>query len=184
MATDSLFEIARAAGRLKRLPRTGWVTSGVRDPESVAEHSFRLAVLALAVAGKVGADPLEAAAIALVHDLAESVVGDHHIPESLPDAEARRRTKAAAEAEVFAGIVRGFDDANDWLRRLREYQEASTPEGQLVRELDKLEMAMSALDYETEGGNPPLDEFWASAAAGIKNPLVAELLERARAARP
>ena len=40
---DSLIEMLL----LKQLPRTGWVRSGIHNPESVAAHSWGMAILAL-----------------------------------------------------------------------------------------------------------------------------------------
>ncbi len=50
MNTDGLIDFIAEAGKLKRIPRTGWVESGVPDPESVADHSFRVALIALVLA--------------------------------------------------------------------------------------------------------------------------------------
>jgi putative hydrolase of HD superfamily len=56
----SLLPFLRLAGELKRVPRTGWLHSGVPSPvvESVADHSWRVGVLALAVAGGAGTSSL------------------------------------------------------------------------------------------------------------------------------
>src|SRR5918912_251677 len=68
--------LAAAAGSLKEVRRQGWVDRGVADAESVADHSYRLAVLAWAVARARGLDAGRAVLIALVHDLAEAEIGD------------------------------------------------------------------------------------------------------------
>ena len=44
------------AGTLTHVRRTGWWMAGVRDPESVAEHSWRTAVIATILAERQGAD--------------------------------------------------------------------------------------------------------------------------------
>jgi putative hydrolase of HD superfamily len=72
---------------LKQFPRTGWLFAGVAQPESVADHSFVLSWVALLLAEQInlayhaqGLDqPLDVAKIAqiaLVHDLAESILTD------------------------------------------------------------------------------------------------------------
>ena len=82
-----LLELLKAVHDLKLLPRTGWLFAGVRQPESVAEHSYATCWLALLLAEEintqwqqVGLDaPLNVnrvVLIALVHDLAESLVTD------------------------------------------------------------------------------------------------------------
>ncbi|KAJ5052351.1 uncharacterized protein L3040_002102 [Drepanopeziza brunnea f. sp. 'multigermtubi'] len=59
---------------LKHLPRTGWVQHGVDCPESVSGHIFLMTVMASLL--KSDGDPSRRAAMALVHDMAESLVGD------------------------------------------------------------------------------------------------------------
>ncbi|MQA24845.1 MAG: HD domain-containing protein [Micromonosporaceae bacterium] len=44
-------------GLLKRAKRTGWWMAGIKDPESIAEHSFRAAVIGAVLAAMEGADP-------------------------------------------------------------------------------------------------------------------------------
>ena len=51
--TGYLYEM----GLLKRFRRTGWFILGVDDPESVADHSFRAAIIATALAALEGANP-------------------------------------------------------------------------------------------------------------------------------
>eukprot|EP00392_Amoebophrya_sp_AT5.2_P009710 g9738.t1 len=86
-----LIAVSKQVGLLKRVPRTGWVRRGVSEPESVAEHSHRMAVLALLYGPGVSTrdvlhggeevenreiDVMRCCRMALVHDLAEGIVGD------------------------------------------------------------------------------------------------------------
>ena len=64
---------AHTVGLLKRQKRTGWVLRGVPLPESVADHSYRMAMLAM-ICSVPGVDSGRAVQIALVHDLAEAHV--------------------------------------------------------------------------------------------------------------
>jgi putative hydrolases of HD superfamily len=63
-------------GVLKRIRRAGWWHAGVRDPESVAEHSLRVAQLAALLAAIEGAEPARAALLAIWHDSQETRTGD------------------------------------------------------------------------------------------------------------
>ncbi|MEM3907358.1 MAG: HD domain-containing protein, partial [Nitrososphaerota archaeon] len=65
-----LERIIEAIHRLKETKRTGWLERGVKDPESVASHSYGVAVLTLLIAHEKGLDTLNAVATALLHDLA------------------------------------------------------------------------------------------------------------------
>jgi putative hydrolase of HD superfamily len=63
-------------GHLKRTPRSGWLMAGVPNAESVAEHSFRVGVIAYVIATLEGANADRAAALGLFHDVPESRTGD------------------------------------------------------------------------------------------------------------
>ena len=71
-----ILDFALLAGKLKELKRAGWIRHHVPLPESVAEHSYRVAMLAMVLAKRANVDELTAIKIALVHDLAEVEVGD------------------------------------------------------------------------------------------------------------
>src|SRR3989338_2226951 len=72
----ALIEFFQNAGKLKNIKRTGWKLMGIKNPESVAEHSFRLAVMAFALAPRFGLDAEKCAVLALIHDLPEALAGD------------------------------------------------------------------------------------------------------------
>ncbi|KAL2063203.1 hypothetical protein VTL71DRAFT_5007 [Oculimacula yallundae] len=58
--------------RLKHIPRTGWKMRGIDRPESVSGHIFFMTVMA----GLSDGDAGRRSDMALVHDMAESLVGD------------------------------------------------------------------------------------------------------------
>jgi len=63
-------------GQLKRVKRSGWWVAGIDNPESVAEHSFRTALLGYILASLEGADPQKTAMICLFHDMGEARIND------------------------------------------------------------------------------------------------------------
>lgn len=152
---------------LKRLPRTGWLLNGVQPCESVADHTTGVTLLTLALAGAINADwqaagldrPIDAGralTLAVLHDLAESVVTD--LPKrstQLIGAETKRR----AEAEALGSIIAGLPTDNDYTILWMEYAAVSSPEARLVHDADALEMVHQALQYE-RAGHRTLDEFW------------------------
>ena len=66
------------AGQLKRVKRSGWWVVGIKDPESVAEHCFRTAIIGYLLAKKENVDPYEVLLIALFHDTHEARTNDLH----------------------------------------------------------------------------------------------------------
>jgi putative hydrolase of HD superfamily len=65
--TDLLLKV----GKLKSIKRTGWGRGKFQDPESVAEHSFRVAFLALLLGDELGLDKNKLFEMAFLHDVEE-----------------------------------------------------------------------------------------------------------------
>jgi putative hydrolase of HD superfamily len=175
---DGLVAVAEAAGALKGLRRAGWVRRGIAEPESVAAHCYRVALLARLVGPRLGLDVEKLLTLALLHDLAEARVGDLTPADEVAPAE-----KSAREVAAFAAIVGGLPEGARLLDLFEEYEHGASPEARLVREIDRLEMAMQALEYERAYGRD-LDEFWVSARAALSEPLMIEIYDHLWAARP
>lgn len=157
---------------IKHLPRTGWVNYGVSAPETVAAHSWQMAVMALALSGKADDeyDYNKVIKLCLCHDLAESVIGD------LTPHDKNYIVKPAKEREAMAKIAEEADFPEAyWL--FKEYEAAETPEACLAHDLDKLDMYAQALYYEKQYPNKDFSEFKKSAAENIQTRLGRILLQ-------
>jgi putative hydrolase of HD superfamily len=132
-------------GALKRLPRKGWVMNKVNDPESVADHSMRTAFLALNICPEdVNKD--KAVQMALIHDVAESIVTD-----ITPYDGVTLEDKYGREDRAWSTICGSL--GNDEMHQIwREMEEGKTKEAKFVKELDKLEMLITAEEYENDQG--------------------------------
>lgn len=148
--------------RLKRLDRTGWTLRGLPNgTESVASHSFGVAVTAMLLADFLKAKGLtldleKILRISLLHDWAEARVGD--MPRTATEffgAEVRRRAETAAFATMIDGIA--ADDKYKSL--LDEYEHRSSLEAKLVKVADVIDLLVQALALERAGARG-LDEFW------------------------
>ncbi len=160
---DTLLNLLLAGNRLKTLKRQGWSQRGVLVPESIAEHSHQVALVALLLLDRCDAvlDREKVLTIAVLHDLAEALLTD--IPEPALrhwGREAKRQAEESALRELLAGVPR----AEEYVAWWREFEEASTPEGRLVRDADRLELVVQAYAYE-QAGHRGLDEFWEAMAA-------------------
>lgn len=180
-SADGLLRFFHLAGRLKDTPRAGWALRGIASPESVAEHSHRVAMLALVLAPRAE-EPLDVSrcvALALVHDLAEALVGDI-TPYDGVDADEKRRR----EEEAMRHLSELAGDAG-LLALWQEYDAAGSAEARFVKELDKLETVLQAAEYEQGGGAAAgaLDEFWENAAARLTSPATRALLDALRRER-
>ncbi|CEL99190.1 unnamed protein product [Vitrella brassicaformis CCMP3155] len=143
---DSIIKFLQICGKLKRVKRTGWVRAGVEQPESVAEHMYRMA-MACFLLPTATADRNKCVKMALVHDLAEWSVGDITPFCGVPKEEKSRREKAAmAEVRDLVGGDAGQEIFDLWL----EYEMGTSEEARFVRDIDKFEMVLQAFEYETE----------------------------------
>ncbi|MEN3048256.1 MAG: HD domain-containing protein [Candidatus Caldarchaeales archaeon] len=170
-----IFRLHAAANGLKSTERRGWRLRGVKDPESVADHSLALAVLSLAVAAARGLDPGKAAVIAVLHDIAEAYTGD-----LTPEEKDLMGDEKLSEIEDGA-LEKMLEGAPPAVRELvkeavREYRSGSSPEAMLVRDLDKLEMALTAHEYRDQLGPEGVMEFLDSAARSVCDGEVSELI--------
>lgn len=166
-ARNNLLPLLTHIQLLKQLPRTGWLFAGVAQPESVADHSFVVSWLALILANRINdayteqglTQPLDVAKIvqiALVHDIAESLLTD--LPKRSVDF-LGKAVKYQAETAAMQQIFQPMPNGAHYIACWREYADATTPEGRLVRDADKLEMIHQALCYE-QRGHRNLAEFW------------------------
>lgn len=133
--------------RLASLPRTGWLLRGVVDPESIAEHSLGVCVVATLIVDDLRAngetvDGERVLRMALVHDLAEAFTGDIPMPAK---GEAFRAALVEAEEEVLARHLRPAQ-----LALWREAETGATLEARIVKAADKLQMLVKALTYEQQ----------------------------------
>ena len=122
--------------KLKSVMREGWVRSGVKNPESVAAHSWGMAILAMHLCPD-NIDKLKVIELCLVHDLPEIIVGDL-TPQD--DTSTKHQDEISAMKRL----------APQWLKHLVEYEDNITEEAKFVKYLDKLDMALMARFYEDE----------------------------------
>jgi putative hydrolase of HD superfamily len=158
---------------LKDAPRRGWLRAGVARPESVADHSWGVALLA-AVATPEGLDRARVLELAALHDLAEAAVGD-----LVPGEYASKEEKLALERRGLEGLLAEAPDALR-ARLLADFDELASdasPEARFVHELDKLEMAFQARRHEDAGvPRAALEPYRASARKGVTTPALAAAL--------
>jgi putative hydrolase of HD superfamily len=146
---DGILAFLRAAERLKTVTRSGWTSTG--EAESVAEHTWRLCLMAMVLYGR--AEDIDLARLlkmCLIHDLGEAIGGD--VPAPLQVAGS---PKAGQERADLLSLVELLPVAvqREILELWDEYEAASSPEAKLAKGLDKLETILQ----HTQGRNP--DDF-------------------------
>ncbi|TVY12538.1 HD domain-containing protein 2 [Lachnellula arida] len=81
-----IMKVLHEVGHLKRLLRSGWQVKKIPNPESVAEHSFRLSIMTFFAPDDL--DRTRLMEMALVHDLGETVAGDYTPHDKIPKGKA------------------------------------------------------------------------------------------------
>jgi putative hydrolase of HD superfamily len=168
---EEITDLVARLHALKELPRTGWVMHEVPDPESVADHSFGVALLVMVCARRMRLDAGKAVMMAVLHDLAESLVGDITPADGMTPSE-----KSAVEERATRAILDGIDDSGTLVDLWLECQNCSSPEGALVHELDRLEMAFQADRYERTTGRL-LAEFFPYVGDRVHTPDLVDILD-------
>ena len=130
---------------LKYEERRGWkrVLPGLAV-ETVASHSFSTAFIAMLLAMKRKANVEKAVCMALLHDIAEGLIGDI-TPEMTNFID-----KEDAESKAMEYVLHDLpEDIRDKLLALwREYVEGDSQEAKIVAEADKIDMHIQAKRYE------------------------------------
>ncbi|KAM4125742.1 hypothetical protein ACB094_01G333300 [Castanea mollissima] len=167
-SASSAIDFLSLCHRLKTTKRAGWVKRDVKDPESIADHMYRMGLMALIASDIPGLDRDKCIKIAIVHDIAEAIVGDITPSDGISKEEKSRREREALDhmCKLLGGGSRAQEIGELWL----EYEENSSPEAKIVKDLDKVEMILQALEYENEQGKD-LDEFFQSTAGKFQTEL-------------
>ncbi|MCK5178493.1 MAG: HD domain-containing protein [Candidatus Omnitrophica bacterium] len=144
---NSAVNLFAEAGLLKKIKRSGWWVAGIKDPESVAEHSFRCAIMGYYIAHLEKVDPFTVMAMALFNDIHEARINDlHKMGHHYIDFK-------EAEKEVFKDQVADLDKSvkNEMTAFRREYDAQKTKASIVARDADILECLLQAKEYYDSG---------------------------------
>ncbi|GAB2713852.1 HD domain-containing protein [Kitasatospora kifunensis] len=162
-------------GMLKRAKRSGWWIAGVKDPETIAEHSFRTGIIGAVLALMEGADPAQTALLCLFHDTQETRVSDiPHIGRRYLEAASNEKVTADQVSAAHPAVVAGVQ------RIVENYEHGSTLEVICAHDADKLECLVQAVEYR-EQGYQNVQPWIDSSIAKLKTPSAQALAEAALA---
>ncbi len=143
---SSRLDFLRVAERLKDTLRSAYTTGG--RTESVAEHTWRLTLLAMTFADELpDIDLLRLLKICILHDLGEAIDGDIPAPLQSPSA-----SKSEKERNDFLTLVESLpgDLKSEFVSLWDEYEDGTSPEARVAKALDKLETILQ----HNQGSNP------------------------------
>ncbi len=180
LSGQSLLAALIEFNQLKSLYRQGWLRRGIphEQCESVAEHIFGMTWLAWLVMDAGLTEDVNRERVlrmVLAHEVGEIYAGDM-IPADGVEPGEKQRLERESALRVAGKLAGGADILALW----EEFEAGRTPEARLVRQLDRLEMALQAAQYRA-GGAERMDEFFASARRSITDEGLLALLTQIEA---
>ncbi len=175
ITTLPIIEVYFEFNHLKQLYRQGWLKRGVPESrcESVAEHSFAVALLSLFLADSyyLELDLFKVIKMALIHDIGEIYTGDL-IPADNVASHQKYQLEKKSISRVLGKLPKGLDYISIW----EEFEEGESQEAQFVRQIDRLEMAFQAGIYENQNFIDP-SEFFETVKQDLALPELKDILK-------
>jgi len=138
--------------RLKTTKREGWRRFGIAHGESISDHMYRMSLITMfappALASKL--DIPKCTKMALIHDMAELLVGDITPVDGVPKVEKNRRESTTMDylTKSLLGRYRGGHSGEEMKAIWQEYEDSDTLESQFVHDVDKIELVLQMVEYE------------------------------------
>lgn len=138
--------------RLKTTKREGWRRFGISHGESISDHMYRMAIITLlcppALASRL--DLAKCTRMALVHDMAEALVGDITPVDGVAKAEKSRREATTMDylTDTLLSKVGGGTAGQSIRDVWQEYEDSETLESHFVHDVDKMELLLQMVEYE------------------------------------
>ena len=163
-----LFEV----GHLKNVQRSGWWLIGNRKPESVAEHSFRCAVLGYFLAKSENLDTSKVILMCLFHDLHESRTNDlHKIAQRYLNL--KEGENKVSQDQIFSLENSERDEIGSILK---EFSDQETKESAVAKDADILECALQAREYQVQQGFTDAESWLKNGQGTLKSESAKRLL--------
>jgi len=107
--------------------------------ETIAEHSFRTAIIAQVLAELEGADNNKAMKMGLFHDLAEVRTGDANF--------VHKRYVKQEERKAYQDQLKGVPSAEEIIKLLDEFNEQETKEAMVAKDADRIDQILLQREY-------------------------------------
>jgi len=138
------------AGMLKKTPRTGYQFLGTGS-ESVADHSFRTAIIGYALSiQEEEVNLLKVLLMCLFHDMAEARTGDRNY--------LNKRYVSIDEESAVTDMVRNLPFGEDIVSLINEFNGTDTLEAKIARDADQLDLILE-LKEQLDLGNRYAQEW-------------------------
>ncbi len=182
----SFFELV---GKLKEFKRAGWIYKKVSNPESIADHMYRVALMTYVLAPQFKLNQSKCIKMALVHDLCEAIHGDIADPQNgdmyFNGKKISREEKSKLEEDSLEQITSFLNPKmkKEIIKMFLETEKKETEEGKFVKQLDRLDLAFQLLEYECKRSTENFDEFWEDCESKIYWPKLKKILNELKKKR-
>lgn len=197
---DKFIKFFSEIGKLKEMPRRGWVIRGIKNPESIADHTFRVSIMAWILAGRKKNFNLEKLIkMALIHDLCEIYAGDITPYDSILPRSKKKREELLktwprfSEQEKKRLAEEKFKKENEGLETLikdlppkvrseiknlwLDYEKGLSKEGRFFKQMDRVENLLQAMEYWKKYGKPAQGPWWTQIKELYDDPVLFDFVE-------
>jgi putative hydrolases of HD superfamily len=187
--------------RLKETPKTGWVLMKVKNPETIAEHVFRVVLLGWLLGEIKGLNVKKIIRLALCHDLGEVYAGDmtpfsywegldrknkseekillKGVRLSMPEKERMGKIKFEKEKKSILKLASFLkpelrsEIISTWL----EYEKKKSPEAKFVKQIDRIETLLQSIEYFHLRNIPGGTSWWEITEEIVEDELLLDFLK-------
>ncbi len=198
---DRILDFLIQLGKLKKILRKGSVLIEAKNPETIAEHIFRVAIMAWVLGEEKGVnfDIKRILKIALVHDICEVFTGDITpydgiLPKDKKEwpelfdrwprfskikkskiALAKQKKEEKALNKLIAGLPQ---DLREELKSLwLDYGQMATKEARFVKQVNRMETLLQALEYGRQDKRRPLKSWWIGSVEQVDDPILIKFMK-------
>ncbi|MBL0869735.1 MAG: HD domain-containing protein [Phycisphaerales bacterium] len=164
MNTEKILDYYCGIERLKQTRRKGWEIHRVPNVESVADHVFGVMSLSLLFAAKRKMNIADVLVIGLIHEVCEIALGDITPHDGVSESDKQKAEESAARS-----FLEKIDPTGHYFELWMDFEHQRTPEGKLVKNVDRLEMVCQAFVYENRH-DMRLDEFYEYVKKRVNDP--------------
>ena len=196
---ENLLNFFIETGKLKSKKRKGWIFRGVREPETIASHTFRMAIMSWLLSRRRGLNINKILKMSLTHDLCEVYAGDTTPYDKILPKDKKHwkkifdkwpRLSKKEKEKIFLGKYKKENEALNKLtlklpsvlkKEIRnlwaDYEKGLTKEGRFVRQIDRVENLLQALEYWDAKKQFAIEPWWIQIEELVDDPFLLKFIE-------
>jgi len=200
MIMTKIVKFFHEIGKLKDMPRRGWVLIGEKNPASIMDHSYRMAMMTWILGNKKRINTNRAIKIALIHDLCELYAGDttpydngFKLPKDKKEwpkifdcwprfsRQEKINNFTRKHKKEQAALTKLTSQLEPFLKKeimelWKDYEKGTSKEARFVRQINRLETLFQAFEYSKQSKKRPYHSWWVGAEEHIDDPLLKEFM--------